>query len=235
MSLTRGLVLLCIFAFMLSLGLGLLEHDHDSHALSKTNAKEEIIHNHADNHNHGSEHQHHECSENHGHEHHHHGINVGKNIFSERWLNILFLFVALCAFAMALATDEHFLKEHIVKHVVYRHLLRVFLWTFGSLLFIYILGLFVKYDEWMSENQFFMLLIALTIGIIPESGPHIVFISLFIQGNIPFSILLANSIVQNGHSGLPLLAESKKSFVKIKLIGIAIGLIVGIAGFWIGF
>jgi hypothetical protein len=80
-----------------------------------------------------------------------------------------------------------------------------------------------------------MLFIALTIGLIPESGPHIVFISLFIDGSIPFSILLANSLVQNGHSGLPLLAESKKGFVKMKLIALTTGLIVGLLGYAAGF
>ncbi|MDR2563494.1 MAG: arsenic efflux protein [Prevotellaceae bacterium] len=228
MSLTRGLVLSCIFVFALSLAMGLLEHDHDhNHGTHKITETEEIVHEHEDC-EHAENHEH-------THSHHRHDIGTGKIIFSERWINILFIFVALCAFVMVLATDEHFLKEHIVKHVVHKHLLKVFFWTFGSLLFIYVFGMFVKYDEWMSENQFIMLLIALSIGIIPESGPHIVFISLFMQENIPFSILLANSIVQNGHSGLPLLAESKKSFVKVKLIGIAIAFLVGIAGLLTGF
>lgn len=230
MSFTRGLVLCCIFIFALSLGLGLLEHDHDhSHGAPGIHSTEASVHEHGD-----------ECCEHsdaHGHIHSHdrHDIGTGRVIFSERWLNILFIVVAMCAFVMALTADEHFLKEHIIKHVVHKHLLRVFLWTFGSLLFIYVFGLFVKYDGWMSENQLIMLFIALAIGIIPESGPHIVFISLFMQGSIPFSILLANSIVQNGHSGLPLLAESKKSFVKVKLIGIAIGLLVGVTGLLTGF
>jgi hypothetical protein len=103
------------------------------------------------------------------------------------------------------------------------------------LLVIYLFGLFVHYDEWMNDNQLIMLFIALCIGLIPESGPHIVFISLFIDGSIPFSILLANSLVQNGHSGLPLLAESKESFVKMKLIAFTIGLFVGLLGYAFGF
>jgi uncharacterized membrane protein len=62
-----------------------------------------------------------------------------------------------------------------------------------------------------------------------------VFISLFVEGSIPFSILLANSLVQNGHSGLPLLAESKKSFVKMKLIAVAVGFVAGLVGYLFGF
>jgi hypothetical protein len=209
----RIAILLGIAVFMLSLGLGLLEHKHSTDEMICIHAAEVTI----------DKYPHHEAVHSHG------------NIFSERWLNILFVFVAGAAFLMVLSVTEHFLKEHILRHVIYKHLFRVFIWTFGSLLVIYLLGLFVHYDEWIDDNHLIMLFIALTIGLIPESGPHIVFISLFIDGSIPFSILLANSLVQNGHSGLPLLAESKKSFVKMKLIALTLGLIVGLIGYIIGF
>jgi len=52
---------------------------------------------------------------------------------------------------------------------------------------------------------------------------------------LPLSILLANSIVQDGHGSLPLLAETRKGFFIIKGINIAVGLIVGIAGLMAGF
>jgi len=73
-----------------------------------------------------------------------------------------------------------------------------------------------------------VLLIAVSAGMIPASGPHLVFVTLFSQNLIPFSILLANSIVQDGHGILPLLAESRKDFVKVKSINLLIGFIVGI-------
>jgi ABC-type multidrug transport system fused ATPase/permease subunit len=225
MSLVRIAVLSGIAVFMLSLGLGLLEHKHSVVETTCIHANEIAIDEHVhDRHNHS----HTEIST-HGEAHLH------SNIFSERWLNILFIFIAGAAFLMVLSITEHFLKEHVLHHVIYRHLLRVFTWTFGSLLFIYLFGLLMHYDEWMNDNQLIMLFIALTIGLIPESGPHIVFISLFIAGNIPFSVLLANSLVQNGHSGLPLLAESKKSFMKMKLIALTVGLIVGLFGYIAGF
>ena len=84
-------------------------------------------------------------------------------------------------------------------------------------------------------NLILILMIAVLIGIIPESGPHIVFITLFLNGTIPFSILLANSIVQDGHGAIPLLAESQKSFIVMKLINILVGLIVGFSGYFFGF
>jgi len=69
------------------------------------------------------------------------------------------------------------------------------------------------------------------VGIIPESGPHIIFITLYAQGIIPFGTLLANSIVQDGHGALPLLAESRKAFIKMKLINLTVGLVAGLAYF----
>ena len=58
-----------------------------------------------------------------------------------------------------------------------------------------------------------------------------IFIFLFLNGMIPFSILLANSIVQEGHGGLPLLAESPSYFIKIKIIKILIAILIGLLGF----
>ena len=220
LSLRRIAILSGILLFMIALGSGLLEHDHD-HELAPP-AVEQTDH----SHEHGEN-----CQHNHA-DHHDHAVHG--NIFSERWINILFLFVALSAFVMLLSVSEHFLKEHIVGHIIRRHIFRVFIWTFGSLLFIYLLDLFVHYDRWMHNNQIIMLVIAVIIGIIPQSGPHIVFISMYLQGAIPFSILLANSIVQNGHSCLPLLAESKKGFLNIKAAGIILGMTIGMAGYLMG-
>jgi hypothetical protein len=83
--------------------------------------------------------------------------------------------------------------------------------------------------------MFFILIIAVLLGLIPQSGPHLIFVVLFIQGVIPFSILLASSIVQDGHGSLPLLAESKKSFVIMKIINILVGLLIGGVGLLLNF
>jgi hypothetical protein len=71
------------------------------------------------------------------------------------------------------------------------------------------------------------------LGIIPESGPHLVFVTLFAQGSIPFSILLASSIVQDGHGTFPLLAVSGRAFIWLKLVNIAFGLLLGLLGLYV--
>ena len=79
-----------------------------------------------------------------------------------------------------------------------------------------------------------VLILACFLGIIPESGPNLLFVTLFAQGTIPFSILLANSIVQDGHGMLPMLAHSRKGFLLVKAVNFIIGLSVGLAVYFIG-
>ena len=144
------------------------------------------------------------------------------------WKRIIFLFVSLVEVFIAATVPDHFLSKHLWGHVVKKHFLKVFLWTFGALLLIHVGMEYLRIEEWIGNNQVIILLTALTVGIIPESGPHIAFITLYAQGLIPIGILLANSIVQDGHGALPLLAESRKAFVKMKLINLLVGLIIGI-------
>lgn len=126
---------------------------------------------------------------------------------------------------------SHFFKEHLWEHVIKKHLLSIFCWTFGVLLFLQILNYFIDIHTLMHTHEqvkYLILLIAVLIGFVPESGPHLIFIAMFLEGTIPFGILLANSIAQNGHAGLPLLAQSRKNFFLMKAITMGIGLIVGL-------
>jgi hypothetical protein len=92
----------------------------------------------------------------------------------------------------------------------------------------------VDLGVWIRGNIFATLVIASLVGLIPESGPHLVFVTLFAQGTIPFSVLLANSIVQDGHGTLPLLASSKRGFVGVKLVNLVVGLALGALAFAVG-
>ncbi|PIQ09274.1 MAG: hypothetical protein COW71_07480 [Ignavibacteriales bacterium CG18_big_fil_WC_8_21_14_2_50_31_20] len=103
----------------------------------------------------------------------------------------------------------------------------MFLWTFGTLFAIHFVTSFLDINQWIETNLWVVLIIAVLVGILPESGPHLIFVTLFASGTIPFSILIANSIVQDGHGTIPLLALSKKSFIYLKIINLAIGLLVG--------
>ncbi|MBE9466829.1 MAG: arsenic efflux protein [Bacteroidetes bacterium] len=148
------------------------------------------------------------------------------------WIKYIFFFGGLATIFIVLTVPDHFIKEHLWGHVIKDHLLTIFLWVFGALIFIHFLESYFDITDWLQSNQLIILFIAVLVGIIPESGPHMVFITLFINGTIPFSVLMASSIVQDGHGMLPLFAESKKSFVWVKIINIIVGLIVGLSGYF---
>jgi hypothetical protein len=160
------------------------------------------------------------------------GLLAGK---ADLWIKITLLLSFSFALFVVISVPEHFLKEHIWNHIVKAHLPRIFLWVFGILLAMHFLMVYIDVESWISNNMFVVLLIAVFIGIVPESGPHLIFVTLFASGTIPFSILLASSISQDGHGMLPMLAESKKGFVAVKVVNMIFAFIVGATGLLFSF
>ena len=178
-----------------------------------------------------------------GHDHHFvlpesggaHSHEAESHGFHWTWISGTFLFVTLIATFIISTVNDHFLEEHLWAHIIKKHFLKVFLWTFATLFLIHFINDYIDIESWIQNNLISILIVAVLIGIIPQSGPHYIFILLYADGAIPLSILLANSIVQDGHGAIPLLAESKKSFMVVKLINLLVGLIVGLAGLAFGF
>ena len=113
---------------------------------------------------------------------------------------------------------KHFFKEHFFRHIVKKHLPKLFLWIFFTLLAVGILeqhfdleGLILSLHPWL------LLILAALIGIIPGSGPHFIFVVLFSRHLIPFSVLLVNTLSQDGHGLLPLLSYSVKDTVYVQI------------------
>ena len=150
------------------------------------------------------------------------------HLLDEEWMNCLFAIMSIVTLLFTATAKEHFIKEHLWHHVIKRHLLSIFLWTLGGLAVCKIGVQYLNIEEWVSSNMIFVILLAVAVGIIPESGPHLVFVTLYLNGIVPFSVLLANSISQDGHTALPLLASSRKTFLKAKAVNIIIGAVVGI-------
>ena len=151
------------------------------------------------------------------------------------WMKATILLSLGFSFFVVVSVPNHFLKKHIWDHIVKVHIPRIFLWTFGTLLVIHFLMNYIDIHAWLSDNMLMVLFVAILIGIIPESGPHLIFVTLFFQGAIPLSVLLASSISQDGHGSLPLLAESKRGFLAVKLVNILYALIFGLIGYLAGF
>jgi hypothetical protein len=201
--------------FIAALGTGRLGHDHSAHA----------------GHEHDG-HVHTEVCDHHDHAHvhaHDHGHGHTINLLSEDWMNVLFAGLSVIMLVVLIFASDHFVEEHLWNHIVKKHLPTIFAWTFGVLLVLGVVLHFVDIDNWISDNTALMILLATLIGIIPESGPHMIFVTLFAAGIVPFPVLLASSISQDGHAGIPLLAESKKSFAWAKLINCFIALAAGYA------
>ena len=222
----RIAILIGIALFIGAVVMGILTCGHDHSA--------EAVHTHGHEHTYICEHGHTHTVIEGAHMHngeHHHTEGASLNILNEKSINIVFAIISIITLFFTATANEHFIKEHLWNHTIKKHMVSIFLWTFGTLLVCQLLMQHMDVEHWISNNMLLVMLLAIAIGIIPESGPHLVFVTLFAQGVLPFHILLVNSIVQDGHSALPLLAESKMSFAKAKLINIAVGLIVGIACF----
>ncbi len=130
---------------------------------------------------------------------------------------------------------KHYLTEHLWNHIVKKHLLRIFLWTFFALWAIHLGTEYFNVQELIRQNPHWMILVAALLGVIPESGPHLIFVMLFSQGTIPFSVLLTSSMVQDGHGMLPLLSYSVKDALMVKVFNMLYGLIVGYTVLLLGF
>jgi len=217
-SLIRVLSIVFVGMFMVGILTGFLEHDHsiaESFSFSQPAHTTVIDEHHAAEHPLHSEHE------------HEHGSFSGENL--------VFLLIAGFTFIVLLTVSNHFFEEHIWKHVIKKHFLKILIWVFAIMLLIKIAGFFINIETFSYHvwGNLILLFFALLIGLLPESGPNLLILFLFIDGIVPFSTLIANSIVQEGHGGLPLIAEKPKDFFILKLIKFAIALLVGLAGLFI--
>ncbi|MBI4753636.1 arsenic efflux protein [Candidatus Desantisbacteria bacterium] len=143
--------------------------------------------------------------------------------------------VILLALFIILTVSEHYLEEHIWNHIIKKHLWRVFLWSFLALIVVDTGLKHWNLESFAQTHMVWIFLIAALVGIIPESGPHLIFVVMFSQGIIPFSVLLTSAIIQDGHGMLPLLSYTPKDAVLIKVINIVIGLSCGLILYLVGF
>lgn len=222
----RVVMFLGVAVFIAALGGGMLEHDHEAHMHGDGDSHEACE---CCEHHHGNDaccvHEHDHGADVHLHSGHEH--TGGINLLDEKWMNVMFAVLSVLILVVLCVASDHFVEEHLWHHIICRHLPRIFAWTIGVLLGLGILMHFVDISGWISSNTVLMILLATAVGLIPESGPHLIFVTLYASGIIPLPVLLASSISQDGHAALPLLAESKKDFLKAKAINCAVALVVG--------
>ncbi len=232
------LITLCVGVLTLVLS-GVIDGSHHLNLLMGGASEESVIHSiesqqvtespshqdcgeehHHCNHSHqvteSSSHQ--DCEEEH---HHSHGGEAD-------WIRIILIILFVAILIIVIVAEEHFLEEHLWQHVIKVHLPKIFFWTFTVILCLTILNNYVNIHDIIDSKPFIVLLIAILVGLIPQSGPHLIFLILFANGDLPLGIFLANCIVQDGHGALPLLAESRKAFLISKTIKVVVAIFAGI-------
>jgi hypothetical protein len=144
------------------------------------------------------------------------------------WKRLTLIFSGALGLFIVATVPEHFLQDHLWKHVALKHVHPVFLWTFGAILATELVTRHLDIESIIESNVILITVSAGLLGLIPESGPHLLIVSLYAAGTVPLTVLLTNSIVQDGHGMLPLLAHSRRVFIVVKAINFAVGLLVGI-------
>ncbi len=151
------------------------------------------------------------------------------------WVRVTLLLVAAASLFVVATVPNHFLEEHLWRHVARKHVPRVFLWTLGALAVSGPIERLLEMGGSEYRSNWLLLVMACLIGLIPESGPHLIFVTLYAQHSVPFGVLLASSIVQDGHGMLPMLAHSRRAFLAVKGINLFVGLGAGAAALGLGF
>lgn len=233
------LITLCVGVLSLVLS-GVIDGSHHLNLLMGGQSEESVMH--------SIERQQTEsavCIDGHNHCHHHHSESeVQSSEFNSQcstanhhhhdhggeadWIRIILIILFVAILIIVIVAEEHFLEDHLWQHVIKVHLPKIFFWTFGVISCLTILNNYVNIHELIDSKPLIVLLIAILIGLIPQSGPHLIFLILFANGDLPLGIFLANCIVQDGHGALPLLAESRKAFFVSKAIKVVVAIFVGI-------
>jgi hypothetical protein len=143
------------------------------------------------------------------------------------WERMTFLVLMAAGVVISATVPEHFLRQHLWHHVVIRHVPRVGAWTVAALAAITALTHVFNLEMIISSNPWALLAGAAIVGLLPESGPHLIFVTMYAEGLSPLSVLVVSAIVQDGHGMLPLLSASKRAFVIVKLINVVAGVLVG--------
>ncbi|MBN2365929.1 MAG: arsenic efflux protein [Calditrichaeota bacterium] len=130
---------------------------------------------------------------------------------------------------------SHYLREHIWHHIIKKHIWKIFIWTFLAISLVHTGTQLWDIKSFVRENPQLLLFLAVVIGIIPDVAPQFVFVFMFSEGLIPFSILLTSSMAQNGHGLIPLFSYSVKDTVIIKTFNLIFALLTGIIFMLLGY
>ena len=85
------------------------------------------------------------------------------------WKRTTFCCLSLCSLYISVVVSEHYLHAHIWDHLIKRHILKVFLWTFGALCFVHWGLSFWDLNAFIREHMMWVFLVGTLMGLVPES------------------------------------------------------------------
>jgi len=165
--------------------------------------------------------------------------------FSEKFAQVNQLFGAVCALAVVtfwafaskgetyqeITAEDDLQKKPSRMDKVMQDTHFVTAWVVAAFvlyeLAISMLG--IDLTSWFANYAIFAPLVGLLIGLLPGCGPQIVVTTLYIQGVIPFSALMANAISNDGDALFPAIALAPKAALIATLYSTIPAVIVGYA------
>lgn len=151
---------------------------------------------------------------------------------SFNWKSFFLIIIGVVALYILLASSSKFFNDVFLKQIVKPKIIMLFILVFIVMLFIALIPDTVI-KGYVHSNYIIVLVISIILGVLPISGTSVIFILMYINGNIPIGILLANCIVNDSLGSFPLLSESKEDFIKIKIICVLVAIVVGFACWFI--
>jgi hypothetical protein len=86
----------------------------------------------------------------------------------------------------------------------------------------------------VAQAGFLPVIVAACIGLIPGCGPQIVTVTLYTEGVIPFSALVAHTLSQDGDALLPIIAMSPRAALRLTLTTTVPALLIGLLFYALG-
>lgn len=212
----RGWLTLLLLIFVIGVASGIIGHDHSAAASPATTPAAGCTLQHAED---AAAHSHNPADVL--------ALHAG---LEESWVRFTLLGLAVAALLIVATVPDHFLDQHLWEHLIRVHAWRILLWSLGAMVVAGLLTARVDLVAVLAAHRLPVILIACLAGLLPVSGPHLVFTFLYADGTLPLSVLAANSLVQDGHGLLPTLAHSRRAFGAVKLVKLVLGLAVGMAG-----
>ncbi len=147
--------------------------------------------------------------------------------FATAWQKVALVSLMAAAAFVVITVPDHYLEQHVGRHLLRRHMPRVFAWTAGALVLLGGAQAMWDVGSIVRGHEFALVAIGALVGLVPDSGPQVIFPLLYAGGDLPLSVLVANMLVQDGHGLLPLLAASLRDSVRVKVINLVVGLMAG--------